>query len=73
MRNLIGERLKKARKAAKLTQLQLLFKLEECNLYLEMTVISKIENGTRPVNDIELVALAKTLKVSVLWLLNMEN
>jgi hypothetical protein len=31
--------------------------------------LSKIENGQRPVTDIEVVALGKALKVLVGWLL----
>jgi transcriptional regulator with XRE-family HTH domain len=36
---------------------------------MDQSTLSKIENGQRPVTDIELVALAKALKVSSAWLL----
>ncbi|MHB8064129.1 MAG: helix-turn-helix domain-containing protein [Ruminiclostridium sp.] len=39
---------------------------------LEKTTISKIEAKTRPVTDIELVAIADALNVSVMWLLGKE-
>ncbi|WP_312699418.1 hypothetical protein [Sedimentibacter sp.] len=39
---------------------------------LEKTTISKIEAKTRPVTDFELVAIADSLGISVLWLLGIE-
>ena len=36
---------------------------------IDQSGISKIENGQRPVTDIEVAALAKALKVLVEWLL----
>jgi HTH-type transcriptional regulator, cell division transcriptional repressor len=39
---------------------------------LEKTTISKIEAGTRPVTDIELVAIAEALGVNILWPLGKE-
>jgi transcriptional regulator with XRE-family HTH domain len=36
---------------------------------IDQSTLSKIENKQRPVTDIEVVALAKALKVSVAWLL----
>jgi len=38
---------------------------------LERTSISKMEAKTRPVTDIELVAIADSLGVCVLWLLGL--
>ena len=37
---------------------------------VDQSIISKIENGTRPVYDYELPKIAKALKVTVEWLLN---
>jgi hypothetical protein len=37
------------------------------------SVISKFESRTRPVTDIELVAIADALDVSVLWLLGLKR
>jgi len=35
---------------------------------IDQSVVSKIENGQRPVMDVEVAALAKALKVSAGWL-----
>ena len=73
-RNLIGDRVRQARHKSKpkVTQADLLARLAVRGIELEKTTISKIEAKTRPVTDIELVAIADALGVSVLWLLGME-
>ena len=73
-RNLIGDRVRQARLRAKpkITQTDLLARLAVRGIELEKTTISKIEAKTRPVTDIELVALAEALGVSILWLLGKE-
>jgi len=73
-RNLIGDRVRQARHMAKpkITQMDLLARLAVRGIELEKTTISKIEAKTRPVTDIELVAIADALGVSILWLLGME-
>ena len=73
-RNLIGDRVRLARNNAspKITQIDLLARLAVRGVVLEQTTISKIEARTRPVNDIELAALADALGVSILWLLSKE-
>lgn len=73
-RNLIGDRLKQARERnkPKVTQVDLLARLEVRGVVLEKTAISKIEAKTRPVTDIELVAIAEALNVSIIWLLEKE-
>lgn len=73
-RNLIGERVKQARNKfkPKITQLDLLARLAIRGIELEKTSISKIEAKTRPVSDIELVAIADALNVTILWLLEKE-
>lgn len=74
MKNLIGDRVREARhrRIPKITQVDLLARLAVRGVYMESTSISKIETYKRPVTDIELVALADALNVSVLWLLNKE-
>lgn len=74
MKNLIGSRVREARhkKTPKITQIDLLARLAIRGVYLESTSISKIESYTRPVTDIELVAIADALNVSILWLLQKE-
>ncbi|GAB6087236.1 helix-turn-helix domain-containing protein [Alkaliphilus crotonatoxidans] len=73
-RNLIGNRVRQARHNSKpkITQTDLLARLAVRGIELEKTTISKIEAKTRPVTDIELVALAEALGVSILWLLEKE-
>ena len=70
-KNIVGDRVKHARKKAKppITQLDLLARLQLLGIKIDQSAISKIESGQRPVTDIEVVALAKALKVSVAWLL----
>lgn len=73
-KNLIGERLKIARLIQKpsLSQKELIARLQVYGVEVPDNAISRIESGTRPVTDIELVAFAKILNVSVLWLLGMD-
>jgi hypothetical protein len=73
-RNLIGDKVKQARKKAKpnVTQLDLIARLETKGIHLEATAVSKIEAKTRPVTDIELVAISEALGVSLMWLLGKE-
>ena len=74
-KNLIGERVRQARLRAKpkITQLDLLARLEVREIYLEKTSISKIEAGTRLMTDKELVAIADALHVTPNWLLKIEG
>jgi transcriptional regulator with XRE-family HTH domain len=70
-RNVVGKRVREARKQAKppITQKDLVARLQVLGLKVDQSTISKIEQGTRPVSDFEVVALAKALKVSAAWLL----
>ena len=70
-RNVVGIRVRQARKAAKppITQLDLIARLQLLNMNIDQSGLSKIENGQRPVSDTQVLALAKALKVSVSWLL----
>lgn len=67
--NIIGERLKTYRKQNKITQEDLSARLQLRGFTLDRTAISKIERGERFVPDYEVVAIAKSLKVDVKWLL----
>ena len=71
-RNVVGLRVREARKKAKppITQKDLAARLEVLGLEIDQAKVSKIEQGIRPVFDYELVKLAEALKVSVGWLLN---
>jgi len=70
-RNVVGKRVREARKQAKppITQEDLVARLQVLGLKVDQSTISKIEQGSRPVFDFEVVALAKALKVSPAWLL----
>ncbi len=67
----MGIRVRQARKAAKppITQSDLIARLQVLDMVIDQPGLSKIENGQRPVTDIEVVALAKALKVTEEWLL----
>ncbi len=68
-RNIIGLRLRKARRAAKpaVTQLDLVARLQLLGISIDQSAISKIEAGQRPVFDFEVAALAKALKLPVAY------
>jgi len=74
-RNIVGTRVRQARKATKpsVTQNDLVARLQVLGIGIDQSAISKIEKRQRPVSDIEVVALAKVLKVSVAWLLEGSN
>ena len=70
-RNVIGERVRLARERAKplITQADLAARLQIEGLRLERVAISKIETGYREVTDVEAIAIAKALGVTISWLL----
>ena len=69
-RNLIGERIRKARLACKppVTQDDLVGRLAARGITIDQTAVSRIENQTRYLMDYEIAAIARGLKVSVGWL-----
>ena len=69
-RNIVGRRVRQARRDAKprITQKDLVARLQTLGMIIDQSGLSKIENGQRPVSDIEVVTLAKALKVSSAWL-----
>ena len=62
-KNLIGKNLKKLRTNLKLSQQDLSNKLELLGIYICRGSISRIEDYSRTVTDIELFALAQVLGV----------
>ena len=72
-RNLIGARVTQARLALGMKQVELLAKLQLAGVDLSVPTLSLLEGQKRPVTDIELVALADILHVSVDWLLGREE
>ena len=70
-KNIVGERIRLARKASKppLTQIDLIARLQILGMMISQSALSKVESGRRPVTDIEVITLAKALKVSTASLL----
>jgi hypothetical protein len=74
--NIVGDRVREARLNAKppITQEDLVARLQVQGLeYMDQTKISRIESGTRPVYDYEVVQLARALNVLVNWLLSEQS
>ena len=69
-KNIVGERIRVARLSEKplATQQDLSARLELLGIALSASSIGKIENGTRPVTDLQIVAFATALKVTPEWL-----
>lgn len=63
--NLIGDRLRVLRKKHHLSQKQLSERLETQAVYICRGSISRIEDKSRTVTDIELMGLAKVLGVKI--------
>ena len=64
-KNLIGYKVRKLRKEKHMSQQELSDKLEILAIYICRGSISRIEDQTRTVTDIELYGLAQVLDVSV--------
>ena len=71
--NLIGENVKKIRIEKKMSQQILSNKLELLGVYVCRGSISRIEDCSRTVTDIELFAIAKVLNVTIDKLFNDNN
>jgi HTH-type transcriptional regulator, cell division transcriptional repressor len=74
--NIVGDRVREARLNAKppITQEDLVARLQVQGLeYMDQAKISRIESGTRPVYDYEVVQIARALNVSVNWLLSEQS
>lgn len=70
-KNFVGQKIRMARLAEKppATQQDLSARLEIHGVTLSASSIGKIENGSRPVTDLQIIAFAKALKVSPEWLI----
>ena len=64
-KNIIGETVKKLRKEKKLSQQQLSDRLETLAIYICRGSVSRIEDCSRTVTDIELYGLSKVLDVPI--------
>ncbi|MBQ2934362.1 MAG: helix-turn-helix transcriptional regulator [Clostridia bacterium] len=72
-KNICGDRVHEARCKMRLTQSDLAAQLQIKGIIIERDSVSRIEIGTRFVADYELRELAKILKVSVGWLLGIDE
>ena len=68
--NIVGHNIKKLRKKNKMSQQELSNKLELLGVYVCRGSVSRIEDKSRTVTDIELFAIAKVLNVTVTELFN---
>ena len=64
-KNIVGIRIKAARKAAEFSQMRLAAEMQLLGIKIDRSTIAKLESGKRPATDIEIVAIAKILKVSI--------
>lgn len=64
-KNLIGDKVRKLRQEKQLSQQQLSDKLETLAIYICRGSISRIEDKTRTVTDIELYGLSQVLGISI--------
>lgn len=64
-KNIIGSRVRKARKESRLTQMELAAQLQLLGITIDRSGIAKMESGRRPASDIEVAAIAKILKVTI--------
>ena len=72
-RNLIGVRVEESRKKKGMKQKELLAQLQVRGIDMNASGLSKLEGQIRYVTDIEMVALADILEVSVDYLLGREK
>lgn len=63
--NIVGTMVRYYRKERRMSQRQLSIKLELMGVYVCRGSISRIEDGSRTVTDIEIYALSKALGVSI--------
>ena len=66
-KNIVGLRVREARTKAKFTQAKLAAELQLMGIRIDRSMVAKIESGIRPVSDIEIIAIAKVLGVSIHW------
>ena len=63
--NIVGANVKSLRKKRRMSQQALSNKLELLGVYVCRGSVSRIEDGSRTVTDIELLAISKVLDVSI--------
>ena len=66
-KNIVGLRIRKARKETGITQQKLATKLQLMNIMIDRSAIAKIEIGIRPASDVEIAAISRIFKIPVSW------
>ena len=64
-KNLVGKKVKMLRKERRMSQQQLSDKLDTLAIYVCRGSVSRIEDGSRTVTDIELYGLSQVLSVPI--------
>ncbi len=64
-KNLVGKKMRMLRKERRMSQQQLSDKLETLAVYVCRGSVSRIEDGSRTVTDIELYGLSQVLSVPI--------
>ena len=72
-KNIVGSRVRKARKESGITQMELAARLQVLGITIDRSGVAKLESGRRPASDIEVAAIAKVLKVPIPWLFEENN
>ncbi len=72
-KNIIGSRVRQARKKSRMTQMELAARLQLFGITIDRSGIAKLETGRRPASDIEVAAIATVLKVTIPWLFEESN
>jgi len=67
-KNIVGLRIKEARKEVHMSQAALAAQMQLMGLKVDRSMIAKVENGFRPISDMEIMAIAKILRKDVGWL-----
>ncbi len=63
--NITGQNIRKLRRKAQMTQQQLSIQLETRAIYICRGSVSRLENGSRIITDIELQAIAEILHAPI--------
>lgn len=72
-KNISGSRIREARQKLGLSQAELAARMQIKKINIERDSISRIEIGTRFIPDYELPVFSEVLKVTVSWLLGVDN
>lgn len=74
-RNIVGTQVRNLRRTAspRITQDDLVARLQLLGVFINQSALSKLEAGRRPVSDIEVAALAKALNVPLRELFSTEG